>query len=151
MIKKIGAGAFGKIYLVLNTETDEKFVMKEVELDVKDKKSREQALAEARFLKQLKHPNIISVCEYFVEDDTLYMVMEYAEGGDMEELIKKQNGKPFPEDLVVDWLIQMCLSLKHIHDRKILHRDIKSSNIFLTKDNQIKVFSRTCLYGITLH
>jgi serine/threonine protein kinase len=79
------------------------------------------------------------------------MVMEYAEGGDMEELIKSRNGKPFPEEMVVDWLIQMCLSLKHIHDRKILHRDIKTSNIFLTKDNKIKVTSNSCSLRLGFH
>ena len=45
--------------------------------------------------------------------------------GDLYDASKKQKGKPFPEDTILDWFVQICLSIKHIHDRKILHRDIK--------------------------
>ena len=53
--------------------------------------------------------------------------MEYCEGGDLYALINKQKGIPFPEQQVLHWFVQICLALKHVHDRKILHRDIKSS------------------------
>lgn len=78
--RKIGQGSFGKIYLVNNRVTKAQYVMKEVELSLDDNAARAQAIAEAKFLKALHHPNIISVVEYFIEDDVLYMIMEYAEG-----------------------------------------------------------------------
>ena len=65
--------------------------------------------------------------------------MDYADGGDLSMKIKEQNGKFFPENKVLDWFTQICLAIKHIHDRKILHRDIKSQNIFLMKNGQIKL------------
>ena len=65
--------------------------------------------------------------------------MDYADGGDLSMKIKEQNGKLFPEDKILDWFTQVCLAIKHIHDRKILHRDIKSQNIFLMKTGQVKL------------
>uniref|UniRef100_A0A8C3ASE7 non-specific serine/threonine protein kinase n=1 Tax=Cyclopterus lumpus TaxID=8103 RepID=A0A8C3ASE7_CYCLU len=58
--------------------------------------------------------------------------MEYCGGGDLMKKIKMQRGVFFTGEQVVDWFVQICLGLKHIHDRKILHRDIKAQNIFLT-------------------
>jgi NIMA (never in mitosis gene a)-related kinase len=67
--------------------------------------------------------------------------MEYADGGDLYNRIKEQKkiGKLWPEDQILDWFIQICLGVKHIHDRKILHRDLKSQNIFMTSGNDIKM------------
>ena len=65
--------------------------------------------------------------------------MDYADGGDLSMKIKAQNGVLFDEDTILDWFTQVCLAIKHIHDRKILHRDIKSQNIFLTKEGQVKL------------
>ena len=65
--------------------------------------------------------------------------MDYADGGDLNMKIKQQKGRFFPEDKVLDWFTQVCLAIKHIHDRKILHRDIKSQNIFLMKNGQVKL------------
>ena len=65
--------------------------------------------------------------------------MDYADGGDLSMKIREQNGKFFPENKILDWFTQVCLAIKHIHDRKILHRDIKSQNIFLMKNGQIKL------------
>ena len=62
-----------------------------------------------------------------IENGHLYIVMEYCEGGDLYALINKQKGVPFSEQQVLNWFVQLCLALKHVHDRKILHRDIKTS------------------------
>jgi NIMA (never in mitosis gene a)-related kinase len=113
--------------------------LKEVDLDRENESARAQAQAEAKFLNELSHPNIISVIEWFEEDEELFMIMEYAAGGDMEQLIKARNGVTFSEDEVASWLVQICFALKHIHDRKILHRDIKTPNIFLTQGNIVKL------------
>ncbi|XP_026952325.1 serine/threonine-protein kinase Nek1 isoform X5 [Sagmatias obliquidens] len=65
--------------------------------------------------------------------------MDYCEGGDLFKRINAQKGILFQEDQILDWFVQICLALKHVHDRKILHRDIKSQNIFLTKDGTIQL------------
>lgn len=66
--------------------------------------------------------------------------MDYADGGDLSGKIKKYTAarKKISEDTILDWVTQMCLALKYIHDRKIIHRDIKAQNIFLMSDNTIR-------------
>ena len=67
--------------------------------------------------------------------------MEYADGGDLSKKIKEQKatGKLFDESIILDWFTQLCLAIKHVHDRKIIHRDIKGQNIFITKNNTVKL------------
>ena len=72
--------------------------------------------------------------------------MDYADGGDLNQVIKLRSKKDkdgnknyLSEDDLLNYFTQMCLSIKHIHDRKILHRDIKSHNFFLTKKGMIKL------------
>jgi NIMA (never in mitosis gene a)-related kinase len=101
-------------------------------------------------LSRLQHPCIISYKNYFKDfgegvsrtgerKTNLYIFMEYADGGDLAGRIRKQGVKSFSEPQVISWLVQMCLALKHMHDRKVIHRDIKSENIFLTSGNLVKV------------
>ena len=59
--------------------------------------------------------------------------MDFADGGDMAKLITDQKGRYFKESQILDWFTQIALGMKHVHDRKILHRDIKTQNVFLTK------------------
>jgi len=68
--------------------------------------------------------------------------MEYADGGDLEAKINtriSKGMKPFSEERILTWVVQMCCALKHVHDKKILHRDIKTPNVFLMKDGTIKL------------
>lgn len=105
---------------------------------------RKEAYIEAKILERLDHPNIIKFVEVFRSNkpySTLNIVMEYANNGDLQAIIKKQANlkKPFNESQVLDWFTQICLAIKHIHDKKILHRDLKSGNIFLTSDGKVKL------------
>jgi NIMA (never in mitosis gene a)-related kinase len=71
---------------------------------------------------------VIAYREYFEtggKEQLLCIVMAFADGGDLEGRVKQQNGRAFSEQQIVEWLVQICLALKHIHDRKVLHRDIK--------------------------
>ena len=79
--------------------------------------------------------------ENTLKNSYLCIVMEYADGGDLYTKIKEQKkaGKLWPEDQILDWFVQICLSVKHIHDKKILHRDLKSQNIFMTSGLDIKM------------
>ncbi|XP_043086438.1 serine/threonine-protein kinase Nek5 isoform X2 [Puntigrus tetrazona] len=81
----------------------------------------------------MKHPNIVAFYKSFHDRNNLCILMEYCDAGDLMNRIRMQRGKLFPEQQIVDWFVQICLGLKHIHDRKILHRDIKAQNVFLTQ------------------
>lgn len=69
------------------------------------------------------------------------IVMEYADGGDLQQLVNKHKdaGTFMGEDEALGYFVQICLGLKHIHDKSIVHRDIKSPNVFLTKDGLVKL------------
>ncbi|XP_077629286.1 serine/threonine-protein kinase Nek1 isoform X7 [Crocuta crocuta] len=138
-LQKIGEGSFGKAILVKSTEDDRQYVIKEINISRMSSKEREESRREVAVLANMKHPNIVQYRESFEENGSLYIVMDYCEGGDLFKRINAQKGILFQEDQILDWFVQICLALKHVHDRKILHRDIKSQNIFLTKDGTIQL------------
>jgi NIMA (never in mitosis gene a)-related kinase len=92
-------------------------------------------------LRSLEHPNIVAYFSTFVETTKLYIVMEFADGGDLSAAIKERQpeSKHFPEVEALRMFTQCCLALQHCHSRHILHRDLKSQNIFLTKSGTVKL------------
>ncbi|AYU77402.1 protein kinase [Leishmania donovani] len=140
-VKNIGKGNMGTCTLARNNEDGKYYVIKQVDLTRMSKKDRQQSLNEARVLSSLRHPNIINYVDSFLarKSDNLCIVMEYAESGDVCTRLKKNYGVNVPERQVLDWLIQLVLSLDYVHQRKILHRDVKTQNIFLTHENLIKL------------
>ncbi|XP_057608434.1 serine/threonine-protein kinase Nek1 isoform X6 [Chionomys nivalis] len=138
-LQKIGEGSFGKAVLVKSTEDGRHYVIKEINISRMSGKERQESRREVAVLANMKHPNIVQYKESFEENGSLYIVMDYCEGGDLFKRINAQKGALFQEDQILDWFVQICLALKHVHDRKILHRDIKSQNIFLTKDGTVQL------------
>uniref|UniRef100_A0A4X1V6D8 non-specific serine/threonine protein kinase n=1 Tax=Sus scrofa TaxID=9823 RepID=A0A4X1V6D8_PIG len=138
-VQKIGEGSFGKAILVKSIEDGRQYVIKEINISRMSNKEREESRREVAVLANMKHPNIVQYRESFEENGSLYIVMDYCEGGDLFKRINAQKGILFQEDQILDWFVQICLALKHVHDRKILHRDIKSQNIFLTKDGTVQL------------
>ncbi|KAM5234751.1 serine/threonine-protein kinase Nek1 isoform 7-T8 [Hipposideros larvatus] len=138
-LQKIGEGSFGKAILVKSTEDGKQYVIKEINISRMSSKERKESRREVAVLANMKHPNIVQYKESFEENGALYIVMDYCEGGDLFKRINAQKGTLFQEDQILDWFVQICLALKHVHDRKILHRDIKSQNIFLTKDGTVQL------------
>ncbi|KAK2190241.1 hypothetical protein NP493_85g02041 [Ridgeia piscesae] len=138
-VSVIGSGTFGKVWLVVNREMARPYVIKEIAVTGLTTKLREQTLTEVEALSRCKHLNIIRYRDAFVHDGALHIVMEYAEGGDLHGRIKDQNGIQFNEDVILDWFVQISFALRYIHGLKILHRDLKSQNIFLTNNRLLKV------------
>lgn len=138
-IKTLGEGAYGKAILVRRKSDQKKYVIKEIDVIKMSPRERREARQEVTVLAKMKHPNITSYIESFEERGKLFICMDYCDGGDLHDKIAAQRGVSFPEDQVLDWFVQIALALKHVHDRKILHRDLKTQNIFLTKNNMIKL------------
>uniref|UniRef100_A0A4W6E242 non-specific serine/threonine protein kinase n=1 Tax=Lates calcarifer TaxID=8187 RepID=A0A4W6E242_LATCA len=138
-VKKIGEGSFGKAILVKSKEDGRQYVIKEISISGMPSKERQESRKEVAVLAKMSHPNIVQYKESFEEGGCLYIVMDYCEGGDLFKKINSQKGVLFSEEQILDWFVQICLALKHVHDRKILHRDIKSQNIFLTKDGTVQL------------
>lgn len=141
-IKLLGQGAFGKVFLVECLASKVLYVLKQIDLNDLTEEQKKSSFQESTILKTLKHPNIITFHDvYKTTKGRLCIVMDYADGGDLANKIEeaKKDNKNYSEPQILDWFTQICLALKHVHDRKIIHRDLKSSNIFLTKDNRVKL------------
>ncbi|NWW85667.1 NEK3 kinase, partial [Rhynochetos jubatus] len=138
VLKVLGEGSFGRALLVHHRISDEKYAMKEIRLPMSSS-GVENSRKEAILLAKMKHPNIVAYKESFEADGHLYIVMEYCDDGDLMEKIKHQRGNLFPQDTILHWFVQMCLAVKHIHDKRVLHRDIKSKNVFLTQNGKVKL------------
>lgn len=105
-----------------------------------DEKYRDYIIQEGNILQKLQHKNIISFKRFMFDRTDAYLIMENAEGGDLDKKIKLQRKKGyFSEERIITWFLDICQAIKYIHDKQILHRDLKPKNIFLTKDEVIKL------------
>ncbi|XP_071304432.1 serine/threonine-protein kinase Nek5 isoform X1 [Agelaius tricolor] len=137
LIKQIGEGSFGKIFLAKGKMDDEPCVIKEINLTKMPVKEKEASEKEVILLAKMKHANIVTFYASLQEENKLYIVMEYCDGGDLMKRINMQHGVLFDEDQILSWFVQISLGLKHIHDKKILHRDVKAQNVFLRNNGKV--------------
>lgn len=140
-VKKIGEGSFGQAILVEQENDKSKLVCKMVDLSHASGKETQDALKESRLLSSLRHPYVVRYRESFFEDGWLCILMDFCEGGDLTAKIEssKKGRIVIPEEQILRWLTQALLALKYIHDKHVLHRDLKSSNFFITKSGNLKV------------
>ncbi|XP_014892223.1 serine/threonine-protein kinase Nek4 isoform X2 [Poecilia latipinna] len=139
-IRVVGKGSYGEVNLVKHNTDRKQYVIKKLNLTTSSKRERRAAEQEAQLLSRLRHPNIVTYRESWEGDDRqLYIVMGFCEGGDLYHRLKQQKGELLPERQVVEWFVQIAMALQYLHERNILHRDLKTQNIFLTKTNIIKV------------
>lgn len=148
-VKVLGKGSFGKAFLVQAQSDKSLAVIKKIDIADMSEQEKRDTIKEAKILEVLNHPNIIRFKEvYNTKKGQLCIVMDYADGGDLHSKLKEQREKfskgalsqqYLPEDTILNWFTQMCLALKHCHDRKILHRDLKAQNIFLNKNGIVKL------------
>ncbi|XP_052800386.1 uncharacterized protein LOC128231503 isoform X2 [Mya arenaria] len=143
-IHKIGKGACGAVFLVRHKESRKLFARKTIELDEgKKTRTKEAVQKEARILAQLKHPHIVSYHDSFFDEDFEYLniIQDYCDGGNMDDKIKAaaMKSKHFEELQIMEWFLQIIMAVQYIHSKKVLHRDLKAENVFLTKKNVVKI------------
>ena len=141
IIKELGKGSYGTVYTVKSLINSNIYVMKKMELNHLNPRQQVECYREVSILKKVSHKNIIKYYSSFLEKNILYIIMEYAELGDLYSLIKhyKKHSKFFSElDL---WKIssEILSGLDYLHSHNIIHRDIKCLNLFITKDLHIKI------------
>jgi len=138
ILGKLGEGAFSSVWKAKRISDGQEYAMKKVKLASLSEKEKQNALNEVRILASIKSPFIVGYKEAFFEDNsmTLCIVMEYAGGGDILNKITKhqKTNSLFKEQDIWRFAIQMVMGLKVLHDMKILHRDLKCANIFLSTD-----------------
>ena len=141
--KLLGKGAFSKVFLVHRLIDGQTYAMKQVRISQLTDKEKKNSLNEIRILASLSHKNIIGYKDAFFDENskTLNIVMEYADNGDMSQKIKYnlKHGLLFRENIIWNYLIQILEGLCYLHQNNIIHRDLKSANIFLMKDGTIKI------------
>ena len=139
-LRTLGKGAFSTVYLVRRKLNHKQYALKSIIMEKLKEIEQQNSVNEIRLLASISHPNIIGYKEAFwnEKNKTLNIVMEYCDDGDLETKIKimKRNKQKFEETLIWNYAIQIIKGLKSLHDKKILHRDLKSANIFLTKEKQ---------------
>jgi len=141
-IKTIGRGQYGVVQLVRNVEDKMLYVCKTVDLTCRPRAEREAAKQEVGLLKRLHHPNIVEYKDSFFRGDAIIIAMQYCEGGDLSGYIRDiaKRRMRIKESTIMSYLVQVLQALQYVHGERILHRDLKSSNLFLTdKGSTIKL------------
>ena len=143
LIKVLGKGAFGQVCLVKRNKDGNKYAMKRVKILKSSEPEIEGELNEIRLLSSLNHINVIGYKEAFYDkpSNTLNIVMEYADGGDLAKRIEinKKRCSLFDENLIWEWVFQLLYGVSFLHSHHIIHRDLKTANIFLMKNDILKI------------
>jgi|GEM_PF-5212935 len=142
----IGCGGMGAVYLARDMRLpDKQWAVKEIWNTYTNLKQREEASTsfsrEAEILSRLDHPGIPRIADYFSFRDREYLVMEYAEGRSLQDILEKRK-KPFSEDEAVDITLQICEVLIYLHNQKpdpVIFRDLKPSNIIVSPQGRVKL------------
>lgn len=156
ILKKLGSGSFSEVFHVKRLSDQSEYAMKKVKLQKLSQKEQQNALNEIRILASVTHKNIIGYKEAFFDESTnqLCIVMEIADGGDLDaKITQAKNIKSFVKEEKI-WHIfkQLVDGLVALHKNKIVHRDIKCANVFLSNDGGVKLgdlnVSKVAKYGI---
>lgn len=139
IIRTLGEGTYGRALLCKRKSDQANFVIKEVNLQNMSDEEKKEAENEVSILSLLKHPNIVCYNNSFTQRNRLYIVQEFADGGDLSDRIEKQKGIPMTEEQIMNYFIQITIALKYLHEHKIMHRDLKSQNVFLMKNDFVKL------------
>lgn len=120
--------------LVRNKLDGKEYALKSINLLFLSDKDKKSAENEVQFLRVLQGPTLIKFVESFIENSIIYIVMEYADGGSLAQKIQNyiSQGKTFSTEEILRYIAQITLGVMAMHSKNILHRDIKTQNIFIT-------------------
>ncbi|GMI19302.1 hypothetical protein TeGR_g4223 [Tetraparma gracilis] len=148
-VTAVGKGRFSTVFQCRSVKSGEQLALKKIKLSSSnstgnstDKNFLTKCLKEVGLLRSISHPNIVKYQDSFLEgDDTLYIVLEWAGGGDLKGLIGKQRSERqyLLEKDVWSYFCQCAEAIRHMHHNRIIHRDIKPSNVLLMGDGRLKL------------
>lgn len=137
LLRSLGKGSYGEVYL--SQKQNALFATKKVKRKKADDEMTKYFKNEINILRILNHPNIVKLEEIKMDENNYYIVMEYINGGELSDYLKKyidKYGNPFSEEIVQYLMKQIISALIYIHDLNIIHRDLKLENIMVDFDNE---------------
>jgi tetratricopeptide (TPR) repeat protein/predicted Ser/Thr protein kinase len=149
ILEKLGEGGMGVVYKAEDTKLKRTVALKFLPPHISESgEEKERFIHEAQSASALNHPNITTIHEIDEFEGQMFIVMEYCEGKTLKQIIEKE---PLSIKKVLDIGIQICEGLTAAHKKEIVHRDIKSDNIMITKEGQVKImdFGLAKLKGAT--
>jgi serine/threonine protein kinase len=146
MLGVLGKGSYGVVFLAIHLISGQKVAIKAIKKNRNNNMIRnyEKIINEIDIFSSLRHKNIISLYEVFENPKYIFLVTEYAAKGDLLSLLQRSG--PFSESQIYIVIKDIINALIYLHEKKVLHRDIKLDNILLDKDNNLKL----CDFGISL-
>ena len=144
ILKQIGEGSYASIFKVQKDNSNEIYVLKQIpitEEDLNDTQNLNDIKNESLILSKIHSPYIVKFYDSFFHNNSLNIITEYCSSGDLCDYIQMyiSHKKKMSEKLIWKLFIQICLGLHYLHNHKILHRDIKTKNIFLNEDFSVKI------------
>jgi len=138
-MERAGRGASSVVFKARRKADGKVYCVKEIDMSAVVPEEEEQALREVQLLASFEHPYVIRYFDSFLDDEILHIVMEWAEHGTLSDRLKAPGGECLSESQVWKWSLQIIVGLNHMHTRKVLHRDLKSANVFITAAGDAKI------------
>ena len=140
IIKQLGKGGFGEVYLVSNKKDNKKYAVKKIVINNLAEDKIKGIENEAIILSSISSEHIVKYYDSFMDSHCFYILMEYCEN-DLKKFINEHKGKNefLDENIIYNIVLEICLGIKEIHKHNLIHRDLKPENIFINKDNKIKI------------
>jgi len=148
ILQKIGSGGMGSVYKAAQPAMNRMVAVKILHPKLANRKDLVSRFRrEARAMSHLTHPNTVKVLLYGeLEDGSLYIVMEYLEGKNLNQIVRKEG--PLGVERAIPVLIQVCGALQEAHSQGIVHRDLKPENIFLSTNGGLRDFPKVLDFGL---
>lgn len=138
LIDHIGKGARGQVYKARHRLMDRVVALKAIRPDTRmSKNSVARFFREMKMVALLDHPNVVRAIDADIQDGSPYIVMEYLAGEDLEHIFVRRGALPLND--VLDYIGQACRGLQHAHEKGVIHRDVKPTNLFLAEHGVVKL------------
>ena len=133
-VKDLGKGGFGKVFLAREERSENLVAIKQLKNE--NKARQDDIIYEMQMVSKFNHPHIVLYKHHFVQNDLLYIVMEYCSLGSLRKLMRNEKTT---STFIWKWMSELTATLQMVHEKGIIHHDIKPDNILFTEDRKIKI------------